>query len=176
MVDADVDDPVAQPGRRARLGLHVVVVERRVGLVRRAGELAHELLVLGEEVVLVEGLERREEARRVAHRLLHPVPAHVELLEVGALLGEHVADGGRHVEHLGGRRAQALELGERALVETVERGLGLLNRGLGGRQVSLALPLEGRDLRLHLGDLLLLDGGILGLLVGDGRFLADLRA
>ena len=99
VVDDNVDDPVAHAGGGARLALHELARELGVGVVRGAGELAHILFVLDDEVVLVELLQRDEEGVHAAHQLLARRPRRVELLEVGALGRHHVHDRGDDPEH-----------------------------------------------------------------------------
>ena len=191
VVDADVDDPVAQASRRGRLARHVLVVELGVGLAaagRMAGGQAHRVLPLGIgdgasvlaylclgrqiEAILIVVLQGLEELARVAHHLLGAVPRDVELLEVGALGGEHVRDRGGHIEHGGGRRAETLELAESVLVEAAQRSHGLKDGGLGRGEVLVGLHLELGDALSNLSDLGLLDGGLGALLRGNDRLLA----
>ena len=64
-------------------------------------------------------------------------------------------------------------LAELVLVEAAERGLGVLDGGLGGREVAVGRRLEFGDVLCHLGHLRLLDGGLCRLLVNHKRVLTD---
>mmetsp|Transcript_14441 Transcript_14441/g.43937 ORF Transcript_14441/g.43937 Transcript_14441/m.43937 type:complete len:206 (-) Transcript_14441:49-666(-) len=175
MVDANVHHPRAQARGGLGLGGHEVVVELLVGLVWRAGVLAHPVVLgLHPEVILVKVDERLQELLGRSHHLLGRVPRNVQLLEVGALGREHVGHGGCHLKHRRRRAAERLELGERVLVEKVESLLGGAERGLGSGEVAFRLRLELGHLALDFRHLVLLHLGLLRLLGSDVGLLAYL--
>ena len=174
MVDADVDDPVAEPGGGARLGEHRLAVEFGVGRVGRSSVLAHFGLVFGQEGLLVEALQGGEEAVCRAHHLLGAIPRHVEPFQVGPLGRRHVCDCGGHVEHGGWGRRERFELGQRLLVKPIQRRLRLDDRRLGGGELASTHLLKLAHPFGHLRHLCLLNRGEGSLLFGDERLLAHL--
>ena len=131
VVDEDVDYPVAEAGRRHRDALHVRVVELGVGRFRSARALGtHFSLVLQQQVVLVEVDERFEELVDGRHQFLRLAPCRLDLLDL-PLGRHHVLHRVAHLQHHGRGRRHRLELGERRLVERVERFGRRRDGGLG---------------------------------------------
>ena len=139
-----------RPGGGARLGLHVVVVELGVLAVGRSRVTtcrAQRLLVL--ELLGRLSLSKRVSVSRnlAGSAIIFLAPPHdrSSFLRLAPLGASMYCTAAVTLSTAAGRRRRGLELAERRLVEAVERGLRLLDRGLGGGEVGVALRLEGAD-------------------------------
>jgi len=117
---------------------------------------SHLGLVLWKKVVLIKREQGLEELIDRSHHLLRLCPRRLDLVDTA--LGRHhvlhrIDDG----EHRGRGRGHRFELGQRGLVEVIQRLRRLLHGGLRGSEVLVTLRSEGGDLLLDAGHLLRLD-------------------